>query len=755
MTDWKPTACVLCENNCGIEVKISGDDRNIEKVRGDPLHPASKGYLCQKASRINYYQNSRDRLHHPLKKTASGDFEQISWQQAIAEIANKLSHIKQEYGGEGIFYYGGGGQGNHLPGDYASATLTALGAKFRTNSLAQEKTGEGWVSAKMFGAYVQRGDFENCEVGVFLGKNPWHSHGLQRARQTLREISKDPERALVVFDPRISETAELANYHIALKPGTDAWGLAALISIFVEEDLVNWKWLDAHTINAKETLVHFEQFSIPKLCEICNITPEALRRLARRLAKAKSIAWHEDLGVQMNRHSTLVSYLHRILWLITGSFGRQGTQYISNCIKPMLSGNPSTANRSPVLNAPIISGMVPCNIVAEEILSDHPHRYRAMIIESANPAHSTADTKKFTKALKRLECTIVIDIAMTETARQADYILPTTTQYEKAEATFFNFEFPENYFHLRHPILASPQDSEVLDEGEIHARIVEQLGELPDEIHQMNKKLKTMGLKQFPKVFNEAAEKNSKINLYAPVVLYRTLGQMLPKGLANSATLWKTAKKVANRSVDSLERAGIKTDSEDLGEHLFNKFISSPHGLVFSSETTNSSWDKLGPASKKINALIPELLDALSALKETPVINTPPDYNFILSAGERRAYTANCVIRDKEWRKKDKNGLLKINENDAKKFNLENGSTVKIETDSGEALISIEISDKIQPGHVSLPNGLGMDNKDLNGQTMRLGIALNELTSSSHRDFFAGTPTHKYIPAKITPIKHS
>ena len=94
-----------------------------------------------------------------------------------------------------------------------------------------------------------------------------------------------------------------------------------------------------------------------------------------------------------------------------------------------------------------------------------------MIVESANPAHSTADSKKFIEAMERLECTVVIDIAMTETAKHADYILPTTTQYEKAEATFFNFEFPNNYFHLRHPIVDPPKNSDVLDEGEIHARL--------------------------------------------------------------------------------------------------------------------------------------------------------------------------------------------------------------------------------------------------------------------------------------------
>jgi anaerobic selenocysteine-containing dehydrogenase len=172
MSEWHPTACMLCENNCGIEVKLSADGRHIEKVRGDEAHPASKGYLCQKASRIDYYQNSDDRVTHPLRRTADGSFERVDWETAITEVAARFAGVRDTYGGNKIFYYGGGGQGNHLPGAYGLSTHAALGGTYRSNALAQEKTGEGWVAGTMFGAYARTGDFDNCEVAVFIGKNP-------------------------------------------------------------------------------------------------------------------------------------------------------------------------------------------------------------------------------------------------------------------------------------------------------------------------------------------------------------------------------------------------------------------------------------------------------------------------------------------------------------------------------------------------------------------------------------------------------
>ena len=170
---WHQTACILCECNCGVEVRLGGDDgRSFERVRGDKAHPGSKGYTCEKALRLDYYQNGRgERLLTPLRRRADGTYEEIDWDTAIAEVAEKLSAVRDEHGGESIVYYGGGGQGNHLCGVYGSATLAALGSKFRASALSQEKTGEMLVMGKMFGVPF-RGDFEHCEVGFFIGKNP-------------------------------------------------------------------------------------------------------------------------------------------------------------------------------------------------------------------------------------------------------------------------------------------------------------------------------------------------------------------------------------------------------------------------------------------------------------------------------------------------------------------------------------------------------------------------------------------------------
>jgi len=749
MTDWHPTACMLCENNCGIEVKISDDGRQIEKVRGDDAHPASKGYLCQKASRINHYQNSPDRVTHPLRRKADGNFERVDWDTAIDEVASRLAAVRDTHGGDKIFYYGGGGQGNHLPGAYGTATQAALGGIYRSNALAQEKTGEGWVAGAMFGAYARTGDFDHCEVAVFIGKNPWHSHGVARARVTLREIARDPNRALVVFDPRVSETAELADYHVRLKPGTDAWALAALIAIILEEKLEKREWIAEHVSGFDAVAPLFDGVAIAQYCEWCGVDEETLRSLARRLAAAESVAWYEDLGVQMNRHSTLVSYLHRLAWLVTGSFGKAGAQFVVNSMRPLMNSNSSLSRTTPVSGAALLGNLVPCNVIAEEILTDHPDRTRAMIIETANPAHSLADTAKFIEAMRKLDFTVVIDVAMSETARHADYILPAATQYEKAEATFFNFEFPHNYFHLRQPVMQPPEDAEVLSEAEIHARLVEALGEMPEEVEGLRKTLEHQGREAFARAFALASANNLAVKQLAPIVLYRALGPSLPENVRSAAALWGVAHYVAQREPTSLTRAGFEGEGIALGDALFDKIIDSPRGLTFSVDEYEDSWARVRTKDGRIRADLEQLLPALDELAAGPASVTTPEFPFVLSAGERRAYTANTIFRDADWRKKDRSGALRMCAEDAQRLSLNDGDSAKLRTPSGEAEVVVEISDRMLPGHVSLPNGMGLDNGVAEGKISRVGPAPNELTASGHRDFFAGTPWHKMVPADI------
>src|SRR5713101_4570630 len=192
--EWRPTACILCYVNCGVEVMTEG--RNLVRVRGDKTHPSTRGYLCQKAQRLNFYQNHADRLTTPLRRRADGSFAAIDWDTALAEIAQRLNHLRGEYGGKAFAFYGGGGQGNHLGGAYGVSLLRAMGSSNYYSALSQEKTGDFWVNGFLFGSQNAHTaeDVEHCDLLVTIGCNPWLAHGFRNARNLINEIKKDPPR---------------------------------------------------------------------------------------------------------------------------------------------------------------------------------------------------------------------------------------------------------------------------------------------------------------------------------------------------------------------------------------------------------------------------------------------------------------------------------------------------------------------------------------------------------------------------------
>ncbi|GII51655.1 oxidoreductase [Planotetraspora thailandica] len=746
--DWHSTACVLCACNCGIEIKLDG--RRFERIRGDKAHPSSQGYTCEKPLRLDHYQNARDRLTHPLRRRPDGSFEQIDWDTAIREVAGGFAGVRDAYGGETIFYYGGGGQGNHLGGSYAGAFLRSLGARYRSNALAQEKTGLFWVSDQMLGA-VTTGDLDHCEVALFVGKNPWQSHGVPRARPTLREIARDPRRSLIVIDPRRTETAELADIHLAVRPGTDAWLLAAMVAVVVQEDLIAHDWLAAHAVDVDEVVAALRRIPISEYAEISGVGEELIRTAARRIATASSVALHEDLGVQMSPHSTVTSYLDLLLVSLTGNIGRLGTNNPPIPLAPLVSFShwgPKRDRVSPVAGARIISGLVPANVIAEEVLADHPRRYRAMLVETANPVHSVADSPRMREALEALDLLVVIDVAMTETARMADYVLPAPSQFEKWEATFFNLETPDNYFHLRRPVLGPPEGSDLLPEPEIHARLCEALGVVPD-LTPLREALTTGGRAAFAAAFLQTLTDPGLAKI-ASVLLYRTLGPTLPHGAAAAASLWPLAHRLAAAHPDAVRRAGIEGEGPELGERLFDAILARPSGVVFSRDQEGDAMGRLGTPDKKIHLAIPELLSVVGDLGNGPA--TDPDFPYVLSAGERRAFTANTIFRDPAWRRRDAAGTLRICPADAERLGLAAGALARVTTRTGSVEVPVEINDGLQPGHVSLPNGLGLSYPGADGAPSVTGAAPNELTAAGDRDPYAGTPWHKHVPARVEAV---
>lgn len=745
--EWRQTACILCYVNCGVELGV--EDRRIVRVRGDRAHPRSKGYLCQKAQRLHFYGAHADRLQTPLRRTAAGGFEPVSWERALGELAGRLGALRAAHGGDAFALYGGGGQGNHLGGAYGVSLLRAMGSTNHYNALAQEKTGDFWVNGHLFGAQTCHTgeDVENADLLVVIGCNPWLAHGFPNARLALKEIRNDPARRMLVIDPRRTEAAEMADLHLQLRPGTDAFLLGAVLALILRRGGEDRAFLDRRTQGFEEVAAVLRDVDAEAWIAHAGVPRAAVERAVDLILAAPSMCVRVELGLQQSRHSTLNSYLEKLLFLLTGNFGRRGTNILHGVLQP-LWGN-SRGQRSAVTGQEQIAGLYPPNRLSEEILTDHPRRVRALWVDSANPASTAADSARFERAVGELELLVVVDVAMTETAALADYVLPASSQYEKWEYTLFTFDFPANTIHVRRPVLDPLPGT--LAEPEIYTRLLRALGALPPESTLAELRGLAAGDRTaFAERLRTLLGSDPALAAVAPAVLYETLGRTLPDGAGAAAPLWPACHTLAAREPGAVRAAGIEGEGAQLGEALFARVISSPSGTVFSVHDQDDIWSMLRHPDRRVHLAVPPLLEWLAGLDPADDAEDP-EHPFTLVAGQRRMHNANQIFRTPAWRRSDPDGALRIHPADIEHLGGEDGGWMEVATPTGRLLARVEADASLRPGVVTLPHGYGQAYPDGRGGRIVDGPRINRLTSSEDRDPIAGTPHHKNVRVRLRP----
>ncbi|MBN1655669.1 MAG: molybdopterin-dependent oxidoreductase [Deltaproteobacteria bacterium] len=745
MTEWKKTSCVLCAQNCGLEVQTDGG--RITRVRPDKANPRSKGYVCRKGQHIAHFQNHAQRLTNPLKKVGS-DFEVISWERAVFEITERLKTILPKHGPRSLAYMGGGGQGCHFDAAFGRSLLKSLGSSYHYNATAQELTGYFWVCGRVLGKqYLSLiPDEHNTDMLVAIGWNGWMSHQMPQARRRLKEISKDPDRLLVVIDPRRSETAELADIHLPIRCGTDALFTRAVISIILQEGWENKEYIEAHVSGFDEVKPLFEGFDARAAIGVCGLKYDDVREFARLFATRKS-SLHADLGTLMNRHSTVASYLQAVLMAVCGRIGVSGGNVIPGTVMPLGSHSDERKSktwRTTATGFPEIMGYFPPNVMPEEIMSGRDDRLRAVIVSGSNPLRSYADTHAYEQAFAQLDLLVTIDVSMSETARLSHYVLPARSGYEKYDSTFFAWSFPEVFFQMRRP-LAEPR-GESLEESEIFTRLAEGMGilpEIPDDLKTAAKGdrqafvLKLMGfVGEHPEVAGAV-----------PFILARTLGPVLGSG--NLAAFWGLLQGATSSFRENAARAGFK-QGPNLGEEVFRAVMEHPEGIWIGKQDPENNLALLRTEDRKINLAVPELYDwikKINAEQEQRALVTSGDYPLILMAGRHMDMNANTLMRDPSWNQGRRACTLAMHPRDAEALGMKDGQMARVETAAGSAEVELEITDSASLGHVVIPHGFGLAYA---GKTY--GINVNRLTKNTNRDRLAATPLHRFVPCRVKPF---
>ena len=742
MSVWKRTSCVLCYHNCGLEVQTEGN--KIIKVRADKNHPRTRGYICRKGTRIPFYQSHKERLTHPLKREGSG-FKKISWDQAIEEIAAKLKEILSTHGPHALAYMGGGGQGSHVEAGFGRTLLTALGSQYHYSAIAQELSGLFWVNGRAYGRQnLHTGpDLDRAKNFLVMGWNGYVSNaGVNRARERIDEFSKDPAKRLIVVDPLRSETASRANLHLKPRIGTIALFLKSLVAIILQEGWENREFIAAHCNGFEQVEGWFRNFDVASGLRVCGLDPGAVREVAKIYA-SEPTAMRTDLGLLMDRQSTMNSYLEMIVMAVCGRIGTPGGNVFPGHLMPL---GPHSDERDPrtwrtvETNFPPSMGYFPPNVLPEEILSKKEERSRALIVSSSNPLRSYADSLLYEKAFRELELLVTIEIAMTETAKLSHYVLPAKSGFEKWDASFFSLTFPEVYFQIRHPCCTS--EGETLEEGEIFTRLADALGilpRIPEGLFQRAREergLFAMELLQYMGSDKKAAR-------FLPFIVAKTLGREL--GSAHLSALWGLLMMYPQHAAENIARAGYDP-SPLVGEELFKKLLDHAEGIVIAKMPEEDNLNALKTPDKKIHLYIEEMESWMRGIEpdreEQSLKNA--EYPFVLVAGRHFPYTANSIMRDPEWNSRKQVCNLLVSNEDALALGIKEGAEVWLTTEASRVKVPVEVSGIPRRGTVVLPHGFGLVH---GGETY--GVNVNQLTKNTHRDRIAATPLHRYVPCRI------
>ncbi|MGI9294008.1 MAG: molybdopterin-containing oxidoreductase family protein, partial [Pseudomonadales bacterium] len=488
--------CRICGAWCAIKVDVQ--DNKVIAIHGDKDDPETKGFTCTKGRQIPFQMNESKRLLTSLARNENGTLETIDYQQAVRRIASKLQQIIDRHGPRSVAVYcGTHGWFNSAFIPVVRAWLDKLGSPNYYSSLTVDCPAQFTAKARAGHWAGGHHSFKSADVVLMAGRNPLVSNlsstlgGLPGSNPgRLLKDARQRGLKLICVDPRESDLAKRADIHLQLKPGEDASLFAGLIHVILQEDLHDQAFCE-RWVDGLNTLRNAVQAFTPEYAALrAEVPVEKLVEAARLFARGPRGCASGGLGTEMSRHAELNHYLILALNIICGRFNRQGERVANPGVLlppgPLFEGTlpkeqlPSimsfgTGEQPRVRGLKSICGEMPCNGLADEILTPGDGQVRAFICVGGNPVLAFPDTDKTIKAMKDLELLVCVDPHRSATAALADYVIAPKLPLERDDLTVLgdaNYEQP--YAHYAPAVVdAAP---ELVEEWEFILDLAAEMG---------------------------------------------------------------------------------------------------------------------------------------------------------------------------------------------------------------------------------------------------------------------------------------
>jgi anaerobic selenocysteine-containing dehydrogenase len=719
--------CPFCEATCGLEVTVR-DDR-VVKVRGDADDVFSHGFLCPKGVALKDLHEDPDRLRTPMARDAGGELRPASWEEAWGLIAERLPAVIDAHGRDAVGVYVGNPAAHGLaPLLYGRVLLKAIGTRSIYSASTVDQRPKEISNGLMYGAALSVAipDVDRTRHLLMLGANPLASNGslltAPDMRGRLRALRARGGK-LVVVDPRRSRTAEAADEHHAIRPGTDALLLFALVHVLFAEGLTAPGRLADLTNGIDEVEELARPFTPEAVAPATGIDAPTIRRIARELAAAESAAVYGRIGTTTQEFGTLASWLVDVLNVLTGNLDRPGGALfpLAAAGQKNSSGEPGRGRgvqigrwRSRVRGLPESYGELPVAALAEEIETPGDGQVRALITLAGNPARSTPNSGRLERALETLDLYVAVDIYVNETTRHADVILPAPSPLQRShyDLAFYQLSV-RNVVNYSPPVL--PTEPGLPDEWVTLLRLAAVAAgqPVPDDVEPFDRLV--------------ASE------------LVRRAGHDVDELLAAVEP-----RRGPERLLDLL----LRTGPYDL---TLADLEAAPHGI------------DLGPLQPRL----PDMLRTPSGrieLVPAPIVDDVPRLRAALTrdrngglvlVGRRQLRSNNSWMHNLELLVSGpERCTLQVHPDDAARLGLQDGATASVTSRAGELEAPVEVTDAIMPGVVSLPHGWGHDapGARLGVAEAHAGVNSNLLADEELVDTLSGNAVLNGIPVAVAPV---
>ncbi len=695
-------ACHLCEAICGLLIETEGEE--ILSIKGDPNDPLSRGHICPKAVALQDLHRDPARLRQPVRKNADGKFEPISWEEALQSTAEKLVEITQRYGVHSLGIY----LGNPSVHNYGMLTHQGnLFRHFRTNNrfsaTSVDQLPHHLVSLWLFGHKLMFPipDIDRSDYFLMLGANPVASNGSIWTVPDVKKRIKDLKQRggkLVVIDPRRTETAELADEHLFIRPGSDALLLAALLNTLFEEGLENAGVLAGFTDGLDDVANAVAGFTPELAAAHTGVDADTIRRLAREFAAAGAAICYGRMGLSTQAYGGLCQWLIQIINIATGNLDKPGTSMFTlPAVDQVSSVGPGgfARHRSSVRQLPEFDREIPASTMAEEILEAGPDRIRAMFTGAGNPVLSTPNGKQLDEALGQLEFMVSLDPYINETTRHADIILPPTSPLEHDHYDLaFHVNAMRNTARFNEAVFDKPEGA--LHDWEIFAELGSRASVL-------------MGGEERPAM--------------PPATI-------IDVGLQGGPYSERQGHPLAL----NLEKLRANPSGIDLGE------------------LQPMLPGRLMTRDNRINCATPEALNDLQRLANEFGETDSTDLRLI---GRRHVRDCNSWMHNyhRLMKGRDRCTLL-MHPQDLSARALADGDRVLLSSRVGAVEVTAQASEDIMPGVVSLPHGYGHTRPGTWGDiaSQNAGVSCNDVTDHEMLDVLSGNAAVNGVEVKVSAI---